>query len=131
MQAYFTGPQVAGALTELFRGALAARGRRRALELPEPRRHGPAAIRPRGALPFPRGATVALSRTEPRLDERQRPGDPQRCTSTPSRRAERFIYIETQYFSSRTVCRALADRMRDAERPRLEIVLVLNPRPRR
>jgi phosphatidylserine/phosphatidylglycerophosphate/cardiolipin synthase-like enzyme len=39
-------------------------------------------------------------------------------------RAERLIYIETQYFTSRAVCAALCARMRNGE-AKLEIVLVL------
>ncbi len=42
--------------------------------------------------------------------------------------AEELIYLENQYFSSRAVFEALLDRMRQPNRPRLEIVLVL---PRR
>jgi phospholipase D1/2 len=40
-------------------------------------------------------------------------------------KAERLIYLENQYFSSREVFQALVGRMRDAGRPRLAIVLVL------
>ena len=42
--------------------------------------------------------------------------------------AQRLIYLETQYFSSHAICEALEQRMRDAERPALEIVMVLNMR---
>jgi phospholipase D1/2 len=43
-------------------------------------------------------------------------------------RAERLIYIETQYFSSTRIRDALIERMQDRERPRLDIVVVVNPR---
>lgn len=43
-------------------------------------------------------------------------------------RAERTIYIETQYFTSRALVDALARRFEDTTRPRLEVVMVL---PRR
>jgi hypothetical protein len=42
--------------------------------------------------------------------------------------AERLIYVETQYFSSRRIYEAVAARMRSAGLPRLEIVIVVNER---
>jgi len=39
--------------------------------------------------------------------------------------AQRLIYAETQYFTSRSVARVLIARMRDAELPKLEIVVFL------
>lgn len=39
--------------------------------------------------------------------------------------AERLIYIENQYFSARAVHEALLARLRDTQRPRLDLVLVL------
>lgn len=39
--------------------------------------------------------------------------------------AERIIYIETQYFTSRTIARALTTRLRDAERPPLQVLILL------
>jgi phospholipase D1/2 len=125
VQAYFTGPQMAGALTELFRERWQRAGAD-PLELSEAPAATGRSYRPRGALPFPGGAKLALSRTEPRLKHSTR--EIRSLYVDAITRAERFIYIETQYFSSRTVCRALADRMRDARRPALEIVLVLNPK---
>jgi phospholipase D1/2 len=43
--------------------------------------------------------------------------------------AERFIYLENQYFSSRAIFEALMSRMRQTERGRLEIVFVLPRQP--
>lgn len=43
--------------------------------------------------------------------------------------AERLIYIETQYFTSRAVCDALVERMRAEDRSKLEIVVVLPRKP--
>jgi phosphatidylserine/phosphatidylglycerophosphate/cardiolipin synthase-like enzyme len=43
--------------------------------------------------------------------------------------AERFIYIENQYFSSRAIFQALVRRMRARERGRLQIVFMLPRRP--
>ncbi len=43
--------------------------------------------------------------------------------------AERHIYVETQYFSSRAVAQALETRFRDTSKPKLEVVMVLPPEP--
>ena len=43
--------------------------------------------------------------------------------------AERFIYIENQYFSSRAIFQALVRRMRSPWRSRLQIILVLPQQP--
>jgi phospholipase D1/2 len=43
--------------------------------------------------------------------------------------AERLIYIETQYFTSKSITDALVRRMRQADRGRLEIVVILPERP--
>ena len=42
--------------------------------------------------------------------------------------ADRLIYVETQYFSSRLLCKALVRRMRQTRRPKLDIVLLVNER---
>jgi phosphatidylserine/phosphatidylglycerophosphate/cardiolipin synthase-like enzyme len=41
------------------------------------------------------------------------------------RAAERLIYIETQYFTSRTIAAALVERLSDGSRPPLTVVVVL------
>jgi phosphatidylserine/phosphatidylglycerophosphate/cardiolipin synthase-like enzyme len=41
------------------------------------------------------------------------------------RSAERFIYAETQYFTSRTIAAALLERLRDRSLPKLSIAMVL------
>jgi len=43
--------------------------------------------------------------------------------------AERFIYIENQYFTAPDIVDALIDRMKDSAKPKLQIILVLNFRP--
>ena len=43
--------------------------------------------------------------------------------------AERMVYLENQYFSSRVVFRALADRMTNAGNRRLQVILILPRRP--
>jgi phosphatidylserine/phosphatidylglycerophosphate/cardiolipin synthase-like enzyme len=71
------------------------------------------------------GGTVALSRTDPRPD-----GDTVRevehLFEDAIGTAERLIYIETQYLSSRRIREALVQRMRAPGRPRPEIVIVVN-----
>ncbi len=43
--------------------------------------------------------------------------------------AERFIYIENQYFTSHDIIDALVFRMKDASKPKLEIIIVIPIRP--
>jgi phosphatidylserine/phosphatidylglycerophosphate/cardiolipin synthase-like enzyme len=84
------------------------------------------AHRLRGAIDFGAGR-VALSRTDPRAD-----GDTirevERLFEDAVARAERLLYIETQYFSSQRIYEALVARMRDSARARLQIVVVVNER---
>ncbi len=134
LQAYFVGPGVAGALTELFRKRWLRTGGD-PIRLPS----GPARptwnrYRPRGALVFPPGP-VALSRTDPGLvdrpesNARPRPRyEIRKLLEEAIDRAERLIYLETQYFSSRRICEALQRRMRARGRSRLDIVLLMNQR---
>ena len=82
--------------------------------------------RPQGAIAF--GPTrVALSRTDPREDG-QTIREVERLFLDAIEAADALIYIETQYFSNRRIREALIARMRDAERSRLEIVIVVNER---
>lgn len=43
--------------------------------------------------------------------------------------AERYIYLENQYFTSPDIVKALINRMEDDSKPKLQIILVLNFRP--
>ena len=82
--------------------------------------------RPRGALALG-PTTLALSRTQPR---RVGPAvrEVERLFADAIAAAERMIFIETQYFSSRLVCDALVKRMQGRREPSLEIIIVLNKR---
>jgi phosphatidylserine/phosphatidylglycerophosphate/cardiolipin synthase-like enzyme len=83
-------------------------------------------VRPRGALVLGPGR-VALSRTQPRrLADAVR--EVERLFADAVAAAQRLVYIETQYFSSERVREALLERMRQRDRPRLQIVVVLNER---
>ena len=128
VQACFTGP-VVGPLVDLFveRWQLACGER---LQLSPP----PADAESRFELTELSGdcahticAThAALSRT--RVDERAEParvGEVFALLGDAIRAARRLIYAETQYFTSRSVAKLLLERMRDAELPKLDIVVVL------
>ena len=124
VQVYLSGGTAPRALEELF----FERWRRSGEEPPPPAppAHGDTEYRPRGALPF--GATrLALSRTEP-MPDGTAVKEVEHLLVTAISAAERLIYIETQYFSSRCIREALLARMRAAGRPRLEIVIVVNER---
>jgi phospholipase D1/2 len=76
-----------------------------------------------GVLPLA-AERVAISRTIVRADgtvEREI----LRAFEAAFAAAERLIYIETQYFTSRSIVKALTDRLRDERRPKLELVVVL------
>jgi phospholipase D1/2 len=76
-----------------------------------------------GVLPLA-AERVAISRTIPRADgtaEREI----LRAFEAAFAAAERLVYIETQYFTSRSIVKALIDRLRDTRRPKLDLVVVL------
>lgn len=126
VQAYLAGCEAADAFRELFLDRW-TRSEGPPLALPEcePRTLGDYA--PSGALPL--GARqVALSRTDPR-GPNEEVREVEALLMDAIAAAEQLIYIETQYFSSRAIADALITRMRQAERPRLEIVVIVNEKP--
>jgi phospholipase D1/2 len=126
VQTYLTGRPVAAALTDLFcqRWKRTGGDPIRLPELPSPA--GAATYRPRGALAVPPGP-VALSRTDPRKTLRRSHFEIRQQLEDAIAAAERLIYIETQYFSSRRLCASLEQRLR-RRTPRLQVVMVLNQR---
>jgi phosphatidylserine/phosphatidylglycerophosphate/cardiolipin synthase-like enzyme len=128
VQVYLDSREVAARLTELFECRwLRASGEHIAVVHP-PTDTFDADWRPQGAVPVA-AERVALSRTDPH-------GSP--TVDAPVREieaqyregilcAERILYIETQYFSSKIMGQALCQRLR-APGPRLQVVLVLNMR---
>ncbi len=66
---------------------------------------------------------VAICRTEPAYDVRQKVREVESLYVDSIRRARRFIYMENQYLSSSTIGDALAARLRETDGP--EIILVL------
>jgi phosphatidylserine/phosphatidylglycerophosphate/cardiolipin synthase-like enzyme len=129
VQAYLVGREVSGRLAELFTARWQAAGGN-SIKLPG---RGEAsfddAYMPENAVPLA-AARVALSRTDPR----GAPTGTEKCREICDlyldaiAGAERLIYIETQYLSSREVCEALVRRMGAAGEPPLDIVIVLNMR---
>jgi phospholipase D1/2 len=121
--------EAAAALLQLFRERwLTALGEE--LEL-EPDATSPAAtleltsVDPDAILPLS-ADTVAIARTLP-AGAAPPVREVNAVINTALSAAERLIYIETQYFTSRTVTSTLLERLRDAERPRLQL-LILMPR---
>jgi phospholipase D1/2 len=91
------------------------------------KRHGPAkkASRawPEHVQPDFENVTVGIMRTVPALEEHDEEiREIERATVAAIGSAERFIYIENQYVTSKTACEALVARMR--EKPKLETVVV-------
>ncbi len=123
LQAYLTGPEVAGELTKLFVKRWEAAGGE-----PIAMHAGNAVVDvPKGAVELA-ASRVALSRTDPR----GRPTEAEGCREICDlhldaiARAERLIYVETQYFSSKEIGAALAKRLATGDARALDVVLVLN-----
>jgi phospholipase D1/2 len=126
VQAYLVGCETADLLREVFVDRW-ARSAGPPLVLPASASGGVSQYAALGALPLG-GHEVAFSRTDARG-----PNDDVREVEAllvdAISAAERLIYIETQYFSSRAVGDALISRMRQTERTRLQIVIILNDKP--
>lgn len=79
-------------------------------------------------VPMP-ASTVALSRTFPAGYGAGAVREIARLHERAIARAERLVYVETQYLTSSLVRDALLDRLRDRRMPRLDVVIVLPRRP--
>jgi phosphatidylserine/phosphatidylglycerophosphate/cardiolipin synthase-like enzyme len=123
VQAYLAGSDVTGALAEHFwdRWRCAGGGERPVFPTATA-----SPVRPRGLLALG-AARVALSRTQPSA-EGEGIREVEALFVDAIAAAERLVFIETQYFSSRRIRDALIERMARADRPRLEIVVVVNER---
>jgi phospholipase D1/2 len=126
VQAYLAGCQVADTLRELFVDRW-ARTEGQTLTLSECESPGEAEYAPAGALPLGSGP-VAFSRTDAR-GPNDTVREVEQLIVDAIAAAERLIYVETQYFSSHRIREAFQSRMRERERPRLSIVIILNPKP--
>jgi phospholipase D1/2 len=126
VQAVLRGPVVAE-LASLFeeRWRLSGGG---PLRLPEPVSRDDVEVE--ATLPLPPGP-VALSRTfgKTLVPPREAVREVRALFLDAIGSAERFLYLENQYFSSRAVFLALVRRMRAPGRPRLNLVLVLPEQP--
>jgi phospholipase D1/2 len=79
-----------------------------------------------GGLGLPlRARRVALSRTECDPEGRHSVGEIQRLLEEAIGAAEQLIYIETQYFTSRSLAEVLCHRLADTSRSKLQIVLLM------
>lgn len=127
VQAYVVGTEVSAKLSELFACRWEAAGGG-PLVLPEPAAtFASARYEPSGAVPLA-GSTVALSRTDPQGSPTKTKNCREICDLylDAIAAAQRLIYIETQYFSSREVGAGLAERLRTRDAEPLNVVLVLN-----
>jgi phospholipase D1/2 len=79
-------------------------------------------------LPMPK-ACVAFSRTVPEASDRAHVHEIRDLYVRAIQSAERMIYVETQYLTSCCVRDALVSRMKDAAKPKLDIVLILPNKP--
>ena len=119
VQAWLAGRETARALEDLFSEWWRLAGgpplELRVADRPEVPR--------RTSLPIGK-TTVALSRTAPQPNGTIR--EVARLFEDAIAAADHLIYIETQYFSSRRIREALVRRMCASDRPRPEIVIVVN-----
>ncbi|MBZ4411881.1 phospholipase D-like domain-containing protein [Myxococcus sp. MISCRS1] len=125
VQAVFTGP-VVGRLTELFEARWAHSGGGE-LHLPTVARDD---VTFSSSVPAPPGP-VAISRTfgKTLLPPQEAVQEVRALFLDAIEAADRFIYIENQYFSSRAIFQALVRRFRESGRPPIQVVLVLPKQP--
>jgi phosphatidylserine/phosphatidylglycerophosphate/cardiolipin synthase-like enzyme len=76
-------------------------------------------------------ARIGLARTIPVFPGRAPAREVASLLASAIARAERTLYLETQYLTSRAVRDALVARMADRQRPRLDVVVFLPERPER
>lgn len=74
-------------------------------------------------------ADIGFSRTVPEAPDRKHVHEIRELYVRAIHQAKRFIYIETQYLTSSCVRDALALRMTDTRKPKLDIVMVLPQKP--
>jgi phospholipase D1/2 len=71
------------------------------------------------------GVPVAVARTAPPFGDRAAVAEVEALFLDSLKRAQRYVYIETQYLTSHTIAQCLAARLQDPKGP--EIVMVLHP----
>lgn len=117
-QLFLDGWRLAGGLAPGVTGAIGADASR------EPEAASDAALAIEGLGVSLAARHVAVSRTE-WLPEGEVIGEIQALFERAILAAERLIYIETQYFTSRALAEALYYRLADAERSKLQLILVM------
>ena len=121
VQLMVNGP-VASALGDLARDRWrAATGR----PLPASAQRPPEDLWPQASTPDMTDVPVAIARTAPPLGTRAALGEVEALFLDSLNRARRYIYIETQYLTSRTVADCLAALLQNPKGP--EVVMVLHP----
>lgn len=125
VQAYVVGNAFASRLVELFSARWRAAGGA-ALDLPVVS-ETTAGSKLRGGVPLAT-SRAALSRVDPNGAPDASAGCREvfQLTLDAIGAAQRVIYVETQYFSSEQIARALCDRLRESRGVPLDVVLVLN-----
>jgi phospholipase D1/2 len=126
VQAYVASTELGARLTELFGARWRAAGGE-PLELTQPPPGPLSSYQPARATPLA-SRRVALSRVDPfgAPDGAANCREITDLTLDAIQAARRLVYVETQYFSSQEIGRALAARLRDTSREPLDVVLVLN-----
>lgn len=81
-------------------------------------------IWPEGLEPTFTDVDVAIARTHPGYDDAKPAREIERLYLDAIASAERAIYCESQYFASRTIAEAIADRLREGDGPE---VIIVNP----
>ncbi|MEW6381122.1 MAG: phospholipase D-like domain-containing protein [bacterium] len=126
IQSYHIGHAVAGQLVELFKVRWQSSGGGY-LDFPPPPENYSFQIEPSISIA---AENVAISRTQARgvFPIQESIQEIRSLYLEAIESAERLIYIENQYFSSQAVYKALVNRMRAPDRPRLQIVIIVPDR---
>jgi len=128
VQAYMTGP-IAAKLERLFKERWVASGGEE-ISLPAvPDSPGYAALNFKPTVPI-YSNRAAISRIQPRtLSVREPVYEIRHLYRDSIRAARELVYIENQYFTSKEVYLALAERMREKGLPPLQIIILLPHKP--
>ncbi|WP_420391831.1 phospholipase D-like domain-containing protein [Acuticoccus sp.] len=79
---------------------------------------------PAGLEPDFHGIALGIARTLPRYEDRAPVSEILAATYAMIRRAERCLYIESQYLAARRICEALAERLSEPAGPE---IVIINP----
>lgn len=116
--------EAAGVLGQLCRDRW-RRATGESLDAPRPVADGKPFAWPPAAPRMAQGLTVGVARTLPPFEDQPGIFEIEKLTLRAIAQARRLIYLENQYFASRTIARALAERLAEPDPPE---VVVVNPR---